>query len=63
MFTSKNSITTPSVVPVSFILDIIIVTSIILFITGIESVFFVLLLDFVLLGVVVSTIYECIKLR
>jgi hypothetical protein len=62
MSTSKNSITTPSALPVGFILDIIIVTSIILFITGIEPIFFVLLLSFVLAGAVIGTIYDCLKM-
>ncbi len=62
MFTSENSITILSGVPVGFILDIIIVASIIFFLTGIAPWFFVGLLGFVLVGAIISTAWECIKL-
>ncbi len=61
MSSSKNSNTTPSIVMTGFTLDVIIVASIILYVTGIAPIFFILLLGFVLAGVVLSTIWECLK--
>jgi len=61
MSSFKNSITTPSGMTAGFILDIVIVASIILFITGIAPIFFVLLLGTILAGAIISTIWECFK--
>lgn len=57
MSSTHDSSTTLSIMA----LDIYIPVSIILYVTGIAPIFFILLLSFVLGGVIICTIWECIK--